>query len=489
MPSYPQPRSGRTCCRCGKPHKRPRLHLRIQNFSCDWRERGAHRKCCRNELDNVFWGGTKVVRDSLRVLTRRVEAPRNNPGQIGRFVNLYGVLGLRQDADSRRIKSAYVRLIKQVHPDFNAGDAQAERLTKELNLAYQTLGKAETRAAYDTELARQNTEARRSFLQSMAAGVVAFVMTIGLLIPLATFLQRPKQPNSRGQTTEAYAPANSEQIEVKSDTGLRSHYAREPSSSFLESLTTSPHVRQQGYRVTLKEAEPRSLDIEAREGNKGAAPPFPKEEGASMLPSEPAIAVPDVRGSAIPFPDPPPSIATAIPAAPNVGQEQTEPFEPTVSPTRRIAATKPITWALYRNADLGFALKYPSNVFAMGRHQADDGDRLLTSRDGRALLRIFGIPNRTATTLTQYRRSLIAQRYADATFDDTHQQHNWFVLSGRVAEEVFYERVTFSCDGRSIHGWLLVYPMIDRSFFDEIVEEMHRTYKSDIGAHANCGQS
>src|SRR5262249_35737392 len=279
-------------------------------------------------------------------------------------------------------------------------------------------------------------EARRSFLQSMAAGVVAFVMTIGLLIPLATFLQRPKQPNSRGQTTEAYAPASSEQIEVKSDTGLRSHYAREPSSSFLESLTTSPHVRQQGYRVTLKEAEPRSLSIEAREGK--AAPPFPKEEGASMLPSEPAIAVPDVRGSAIPFPDPPPRIATAIPG-PNVGQEQTEPFEPTVSPTRRIAATKPITWALYRNADLGFALQYPSNVFAMGRHQADDGDRLLTSRDGRALLRIFGIPNRTATTLTQYRRSLIAQRYADATFDDTHQQHNWFVLSGRVAEEVFYE--------------------------------------------------
>jgi hypothetical protein len=314
-------------------------------------------------------------------------------------------------------------------------------------------------------------------------------MTVGLLIPLATFLEGPEQATSRGQTTETYAPANSELIEVKSGTARKSDYAREPRSSFLESLTTSPHLPQQGYRVTLKEAEPRSLDIEVREDNKGAAPPFRKKEGASMLPSEPAIAVPEVHGSATPFPDHPPRIATAIPAPPNVGREQTEAFEPTVSPTRRIAATKPITWSLYRNADLGFALKYPSDVFTLGRHQADDDDRLLTSKDGRALLRIFGIPNTTATTLTQYRRSLIAQRYADATFDDTHQQHNWFVLSGRVAEEMFYERVTFSCDGRSIHGWLLVYPMADRSFFHEIVEEMHRTYKYDIGAHANCGQS
>src|SRR5262249_24426251 len=102
---------------------------------------------------------------------------------------------------------------------------------------------------------------------------------------------------------------------------------------------------------------------------------------------------------------------------------------------------------------------------------------------------IFGIPNRTATTLTQYRRSLIAQRYADATFDDTHQQHNWFVLSGRVGEEMVYESGTFSCGGRSVHGWLLVFPIAELSFFVVIVEETQRTYKYDMGAHGNCSQS
>ena len=422
------------------------------------------------------------MRDRLRVLTRRVEASR---GRIGRFINHYCVLGLRPGADSKKIKSAYVRLIKQVHPDFNAGDAQAEQLTKELNLAYQILGKADTRAAYDTELARQHTEARRRFLQSMATGVAAFVVMVGLLIPLATFLETPEQANSRGQTTEAYASAKSEQIEAKSNSGLRSDFAREPSSSFPESLTTSPRVAQQEYRVTLKEAKPLSLDVEVQEDDKGAAPPFPKEEGASMLPSELAIAVPaDVHGSAIPLPEHPSRIATAIPAPLN-----TAPFEPTVSPTPGVPTTGATNWAVYHNASLGFALKYPPDVFALGRNQTDNGDRLLTSKDGRALLRIFGVPNRMAITLTQYRLSLITRRYADATFDYTQQRHNWFVLSGRVREEMFYERVTLSCDGRSIHGWLLVYPIADRSFFEAIVDEIRRTYKYDIGANTNCSQS
>src|SRR5262245_3818592 len=157
------------------------------------------------------------MQNRLRVLTKRVEASRSTQGQFGQFANLYRVLGLRPGADSKNIKTAYVRLIKQVHPDFHAGDAQAEQLTKELNRAYQTLGKADTRAAYDTELARQHTEARRRFLQSMATGVAAFVLTAGLLIPSATFLERPKEVNPRWQTTHAYAPTKNEQIEAKSN--------------------------------------------------------------------------------------------------------------------------------------------------------------------------------------------------------------------------------------------------------------------------------
>jgi hypothetical protein len=137
---------------------------------------------------------------------------------------------------------------------------------------------------------------------------------------------------------------------------------------------------------------------------------------------------------------------------------------------------------------LGFALKYPTDVFASGK-EVDNDDRLLTSRDGRALLRIFATHNTAATTLTEYRRTLIAKRYADAKLDYTPQRQHWFVLSGRVAEEMFYERITFSCDRRSIHGWLLVYPLAERSFFDAIVEEIHRSYRYDAGRNGRCGEA
>ena len=51
---------------------------------------------------------------------------------------------------------------------------------------------------------------------------------------------------------------------------------------------------------------------------------------------------------------------------------------------------------------------------------------------------------------------------------------------------MFYERVTFSCDRRSIHGWVLVYPLAERSYFDAIVEEIHRSYRYAAG---RCGES
>jgi hypothetical protein len=150
-----------------------------------------------------------------------------------------------------------------------------------------------------------------------------------------------------------------------------------------------------------------------------------------------------------------------------VGEVQARP-EPTVGASPALSGTKPRTWAIYRNARVGFALKYPADVFSLLGNEIDHVDRLLTSKDGRALLRISVMANDPRNTVAEYRRSLVAERYADATFHYTPQRDNWFVFSGSVGEEMFYERITFSCDQRSIHGWLLVYPISERSSFDVI---------------------
>ena len=91
-------------------------------------------------------------------------------------------------------------------------------------------------------------------------------------------------------------------------------------------------------------------------------------------------------------------------------------------------------------------------------------------------------------TIAEYRRSLVAGRYADAKLDYAPQRSDWFVLSGTVGEEMFYERITFSCDGRSIHGWLMVYPRAERVFYDAIVEEIHRSYRHDPAGNGRCGE-
>ncbi len=51
----------------------------------------------------------------------------------------YKILGLGPDASEQEIKSAYRRLAREVHPDVNPGDAEAEERFKRINEAYNAL--------------------------------------------------------------------------------------------------------------------------------------------------------------------------------------------------------------------------------------------------------------------------------------------------------------------------------------------------------------
>jgi molecular chaperone DnaJ len=62
--------------------------------------------------------------------------------------DLYGVLGVPQDASEDDIKRAYRRLARELHPDVN-GDPEAERRFKEIVAAYETLSDPARRRQYD----------------------------------------------------------------------------------------------------------------------------------------------------------------------------------------------------------------------------------------------------------------------------------------------------------------------------------------------------
>src|SRR5262245_43227828 len=51
--------------------------------------------------------------------------------------DLYHVLGLRPGAADEEIRSAFRSLAKQLHPDLNRGDADAERRLRDVISAYQ----------------------------------------------------------------------------------------------------------------------------------------------------------------------------------------------------------------------------------------------------------------------------------------------------------------------------------------------------------------
>ena len=61
----------------------------------------------------------------------------------------YEVLGVARDADEATIKKAFRRLARELHPDVNREDPQAEEKFKEAAEAYEVLNDPERRATYD----------------------------------------------------------------------------------------------------------------------------------------------------------------------------------------------------------------------------------------------------------------------------------------------------------------------------------------------------
>ena len=61
----------------------------------------------------------------------------------------YEVLGVARDADEAQIKKSFRRLARELHPDVNAHDPEAEAKFKEAAEAYEVLSDAEKRRTYD----------------------------------------------------------------------------------------------------------------------------------------------------------------------------------------------------------------------------------------------------------------------------------------------------------------------------------------------------
>jgi hypothetical protein len=143
-------------------------------------------------------------------------------------------------------------------------------------------------------------------------------------------------------------------------------------------------------------------------------------------------------------------------------------------------------WGTYRDVRFDFALRYPVAIFAFEPTRSDAHVHTFVSRDGHAVLRVVAARNTAGITLGSYRSMLMKDRYAGASFKPAPRRRHWFVLSGTLGEEVFLERVTFSCDGRSMHGWQIRYPSSQRATYDELARLILRNHPHGNGPGAGC---
>lgn len=148
-------------------------------------------------------------------------------------------------------------------------------------------------------------------------------------------------------------------------------------------------------------------------------------------------------------------------------------------------------WTTYRDTRFDFALRYPAGIFRFDPTQSGANVHTFVSRDGRAVLRIVAAEIAARTTLVRFGRALIKKRYrgAAAKLRKILRRRRWFALWGTHGEEILRERVTFACDGRSMHGWLMRYPESQRATYDRLAGLILRNHPHGNGPGAGCTEA
>jgi hypothetical protein len=142
-------------------------------------------------------------------------------------------------------------------------------------------------------------------------------------------------------------------------------------------------------------------------------------------------------------------------------------------------------WVSYVNERFGFTFRYPTSVFEPERRtEAGDGEVFAGVRGLEGRLLVGALENADRHTVASYMNFIRRESYSGYNIDYAPRGQTWFVLSGENDQNVFYEKVMFSCGGRIISSFALLYPIASKAMFDPVVEGVEKTFRPG----QNCGR-
>jgi hypothetical protein len=143
-------------------------------------------------------------------------------------------------------------------------------------------------------------------------------------------------------------------------------------------------------------------------------------------------------------------------------------------------------WQTVTHEKLGFEIAVPGNVFQPAGTVSSEVGRVFVSRNGDAKLLIAAFDNDAQASLEEYRKHVLETSYPGAVIDYAPVRRSWFVLSGVRNDMVFYERVSFTCEGRRITSWAMIYPHAQRQYYNRVLEAVARTFRPSRTAEGGC---
>jgi hypothetical protein len=144
-------------------------------------------------------------------------------------------------------------------------------------------------------------------------------------------------------------------------------------------------------------------------------------------------------------------------------------------------------WTTYKNERFGYSLYYPASHFEAGQPPDNGSGMTFTSRDGKAKVVVFGVNNGDRLSPQEYRRVLLQEFGGYDKLDYSPSGSTWFVLSGFRGDNIYYQKVMFTCSNAIINVFSMTFPATEKAFYEKMVERMEDRFRPGQGAETPAG--